>query len=123
MFKNITIGENIVPMLSTAATNIYYRQIFRDDPLAIQTTDATEAEGIVMAQRLAFVMAKQAEGQMAVNEGKAAKIRDYMQTITPDDDYIDWMDTLDFGTLNDALPEVMELYLAQQKAGSKSKNG
>lgn len=122
MFKNITIGETIVPMLSTAATNIYYKQIFQDDPLAIQTSDATEAEGIVLAQRLAFVMAKQAEGQKAVNEGKAAKIRDYMQTITPDDDYIDWMDALDFGALNDALPDVMELYMAQQKTGSNSKN-
>lgn len=122
MYKNITIGEANIPMLSTAATNIYYKQIFREDPLAIQTADATEAEGIVLAQRLAFVMAKQAEGQKAVNEGKAAKIRDYMQTINPDDDYIDWMDTLDFGELNDALPDVMSLYMAQQKTGSKSKN-
>lgn len=122
MYKLVDIGERIVPMLGTAATNLYYQRIFHEDPLAIQTGDPSATVSVDMAQKLAFIMAKQAEGQEAVNHAEAHSIRDFMQAVTPEEDYIDWLDSLDFGALNEAFPEIIGVYMSQQAPRSKAKN-
>lgn len=123
MYKLVDIGDKIVPVLGTAATNIYYQRIFGEDPLAIQTGDPSATVSVDMAQKLAFIMAKQAEGQEAVNRAEAPTIRDFMQTVTPEADYIDWLDSLDFGALNGAFPEIIGVYMSQQDPKSRAKNG
>ncbi len=121
MYKLVDIGEKIVPMLGTAATNIYYQRIFHEDPLTVQTEDLSAGMSVDMAQKLAFIMAKQAEGQEAVNRAEAHRIQDFMQTVTPEEDYIDWLDSLDFGALNEAFPEIIGVYMSQQKPESRAK--
>lgn len=120
MYKIINIGEKQVPVLATASTNVYFKHIFGDDPIVIQSSDAYDtSQRISFAHRLAFVIARQAQAQDDVNAGKAASIRDAMQGVS-EDDYIDWLDGIDFSDLQEALGDVMEVY-AGAKATSKAK--
>lgn len=121
MYREITIGEINVPILATASTNIYFKQIFGQDPIAIQTNDEMDtAQGLEFAQKLTFVTAMQAKAREAVEKGEAARIRDIMAKIQPDD-IIDFLDGLDFGELQKALPMVMEAYAAQKAPSSTAK--
>lgn len=121
MFKVINIGEEKVGLLTKASTNAYYKTIFHDDPIAIQTKDdAGLSEQVEYGQRLTFIMSKQAEAQNAVSDGKATSVRDFMQTVT-EEDYLDWLDKFDFMDLQDASKEAVALYAASSKSTSTAK--
>ncbi len=112
MFKEIQIGENRVPMLCLASTNIYYNKVFGVDPIALQANNKlTPADGIDFATKLAFIMAKQAEFQ----SDRAAMLR------LNEGDFIDWLDGFEMDELQTALEAAMELYRGDGKVTSKAK--
>ena len=113
MFKEIKIGERIVPMLCKASTNVYYKQIFGKDPILLQADgNMTAGEQVIFAQQLAFVMAKAAECN-----GDRSKM-----TCLSEDDYLEWLDDLEFMDLQAALQDVMSLYAASGKSTTSGKS-
>ena len=66
MRKIINIGENEVALASNAATAILYKQTFHEDLLKsvsnLSATSGDVLEAVEKIQKLAFIMAKQAEG-------------------------------------------------------------
>lgn len=121
MFKMIELGDKQIPILTTAATNVYYKQIFGEDALALQSEgNMTVAQQVEFAQKLLYVACKQAEAQSLVTSGKASSVRDFMRTIS-EDDYLDWLDSVDFGDVNSAAGEVMQAYIGGSKSTSKAK--
>lgn len=112
MFKTINIGGRDVEFLGTAATNIYYKRIFGEDPIELQERENLSASGrIDLYSRLAYIMHEQAmhagdrAGLMKINE----------------DTYLDWLDTFSFGDLQDALSGIAEVYMGQQIPTSNAK--
>lgn len=121
MYKVVNVGDEKIKLLARASTNTYYKSIFHDDPISIQTNDdAGLSEQVEYGQRLTFIMTKQAEAQEAVTTGRATSVRDFMQTVT-EDDYIDWLDNFDFMDLQDASKEAVSLYAASSKSTSTAK--
>ena len=121
MYKVINIGNEPVALLSKASTNMYHKSIFHEDPVTIQSNDkATMADQISFSQRLTFIMCKQAEAQDAVTNGKAATIRDFMQTVT-EDDFCDWLDRFELMDLQEALSGAMDVYTASSASTSTAK--
>lgn len=121
MYKVITIGQEKVPILAKASTNMYYKSIFHEDPITVQSKDDVEnAERIYFSQKLTFIMIKQAEAQEAVTAGKASTIRDFMQNIS-EDDYLDWLDQVDFMDLQESFEEVLAVYTASNRSTSTAK--
>ena len=121
MYKVIAIGQEKIPILSKASTNMYYKSVFHEDPITVQSKDDVEnAERIYFSQKLTFIMMKQAEAQEAVTAGKASSIRDFMQKVT-EDDYLDWLDQFDFMDLQESFEEVLEVYTASNKSTSTAK--
>lgn len=119
MYKVLKIGDTDVPMLAKASTNVYYKEIFGDDPIEAQNAEALGTR-IEFAQQLAFVMAKMAAAQESVNNGSAKSMRDVMQLVSRDN-YLDWLDEFEFMDLQNVLGEVMDIYVAQHSGTSKSK--
>ena len=113
MLKTINIGGQDVEFLGTAATNIYYKRIFGEDPIELQerSDKLSASKRIDLYSRLAYIMHEQAmhtgdrEGLLKINE----------------DTYIDWLDTFGFGDLQDALSGIAEVYMGQQVHTSKAK--
>ena len=121
MFKIISIGDSNVPVLAKASTNVYYKSIFPEDPITVQSQENVDnAERVYFSQKLTFVMVKQAEAQAAVSAGTAPSVRDYMQKLT-EDDYLDWLDECDFMDLQESFDEVIAVYTASNKTTSKAK--
>lgn len=113
-YKVIEIGDIKVPFQCKASVNLYYKQIFGEDPIIKQSDgNMTSGEGIIFAQQLAFVMAKAAEAN-----GDRSKMLNLGM-----DEYIDWLDQFDFMDLQDALKDVMALYARGRKTTSQENTG
>lgn len=113
-YKVIEIGDIKVPLQCKASVNLYYKQIFGEDPIIKQSDgNMTSGEGIIFAQQLAFVMAKAAEAN-----GDRSKMLNLGM-----DEYIDWLDQFDFMDLQDALKDVMALYGRSRKTTSQEETG
>lgn len=121
MLKVINIGDEKVPVLAKASTNMYYKSVFHEDPITVQGGDGGDnAQRVYFSQKLTFIMCKQAEAQDAVTSGKASSVRDFMQSVT-EDDYLDWLDRYDFMDLQEAFDAVIAVYTASNNATSKAK--
>lgn len=104
MFANIKIGEKTVPMLSTAACNIYYKTVFGVDPIRL-TTQASRGEladedAANFAMQMGFIFAKAAE---------APGDRSKMLTLNFDA-YVDWIDQFETVDVFNAAGRIMALY-------------
>lgn len=112
MYKEIQVGAKTVPMLSNAATPLYFRQVFSKDLLVF--LQSMNNKGIVdgfseTVSQLAFVMAAQAE-KKKINELNFDK-------------YIEWLsgfEALDFET---ASGDILGLYTSGGRTLSKPKKG
>ena len=102
MYAVIKIGEKDVPMLSMASVDIYYRNIFHEDPIKVQANDADEGALINLFLKMGFVMAKFAE----------LKDRKEMSKLN-EDSFLDWLDQFDRGDYYNALPDVRRVYEGQ----------
>lgn len=112
----LEIGKKKVKLLTTARTALYYKQIFNEDLLVFMLVransgEATDAEAVDVAQKLCFIMAKQAE-------------KSDMKQLNFDS-YADWLDTMSQMDLIRASFSIIEVY-KENMAGlstSKKKDG
>lgn len=109
MYNVVKIGKKEVPMLSMASVDLYFKNIFHEDPVVIQTNMET-GDAIGFYQRMGFVMAKFAE----------IKERKEMLKLT-EDAYIDWLDGFERNDLLQALEYIQQTYDGQQVTYSDAK--
>lgn len=110
MYNKVKIGEKEVPMLSMASVDLYYRNIFGEDPVALQTKGIDEGDMINFVLRMGFVMAKFAElkdrkEMLKLNEG----------------DFLDWLDQFERGDMFAALPDFQKTYEGQMLTAAEAK--
>lgn len=111
MYQIVQIGDKEVPMLAMASCDLYYRQIFGDDPIRMQAgKDVTEADLIELIERMGFVMAKFAE----------LRSRKDMLKLNVDA-FIEWMDQFERADYLNALSDIRMVYEGEKITSSKEK--
>lgn len=111
MFNEVKIGSKVVPMLSMSSVDVYYRNVFHEDPIKLQA-DASNDPGAMVTFyiKMAFIMAKFAEFHD----------RKKMATLN-EDSYIEWLDQFDRMDMMNALEDVMLTYNGQMVTTSEAK--
>ena len=110
MYNLVKIGEKSVPMLSMASVDIYYRHIFHEDAIKLQTGQIDEGDIINFVSQMGFVMAMFAE----------KKDRKEMLKLN-EDAYIEWLDGFERADYINALPDIRMTYEGQQVTSSDAK--
>lgn len=110
MFQIIKIGEHDVPMMAMASVDVYYRNIFHEDPIKLQVSDMDEGDMINFVMRMGFVMAKFAE----------LKDRKELNKLN-EDNFIDWLDQFDRSEYLNALGDIRKTYEGQAVTASDEK--
>lgn len=110
MYNVITIGDKQVPLLSMASVDLYYRTIFKEDPIKLQTTTTDEGDLINFVMRMGFVMAKFAE----------LRDRKKMTALT-EENFLDWLDQFERTDYLNALVDVRLTYEGQTVTTSDAK--
>ena len=110
MYNEIKIGEKVVPMLSMASTDLYYRNIFHEDAIKLQTSSQDEGDIINFVMKMGFVMAKFAE----------LKDRKEMNKLN-EDAFLDWLDQFERTDYLNALVDIRLTYEGQSVTHSDTK--
>lgn len=108
MYNLIKIGDKIVPMKAMASVDLYYRNIFHEDAIKLQAANPDEGDLINFFCKMAFVMAKFAEG------------REQMSKLN-EDSYLEWMEQFERVDFLNALVDVRLTYEGQQVTSSDAK--
>ena len=112
MYRVIKIGDKEVPMLSMASVDVYYKRVFREDPLIkLADKDDDNAAKVSLAFPMGFIMAKFAE----------LKDRKKMMQLT-EDDYLDWLDQFEYGDYVEAAADIILTYYGQKAGSAHEKN-
>lgn len=110
MYNLVKVGEKNVPMLSMASVDIYYRHIFHQDAIKLQTGNVDEGDLINFVSQMGFVMAKFAE------------IKDRKEMLKLNEDaYIEWLDGFERADYINVLPDIRMTYEGQQVGSSDTK--
>lgn len=109
MFKKVRIGDKDVPMLAMASVDLYYKNVFGEDPLVVQQKMGA-GEAIGFYERMAFIMATFAE----------VKERKEMLKLSIDAFY-EWMEQFSRDDLILALEDVMHVYNGQMVTSAEAK--
>ena len=109
MYKEIKVGDKLVPMLANAATPIRFRQVFGKNLLKYFIGQESNEEIAAMTGELAYIMAKAGEGAD-------------MNKISIDD-YITWLEQFDAMAFVDVdtVTEIMAIYQSNMDGGSRAK--
>lgn len=107
MFKEVKIGNTIVPMESNGATPIRYRKTFHSD--IVSTFSNSKDIDEISLRQLAYIMAKAAE--------KADMNR------LNEDDFIEWVSQFENMDMMNAFEDVITVYLGDNDVTSKAKKG
>ena len=111
MFETVKIGSKSVPMLSKASVDVYYEQIFHQDPIALQFENSQDAAFMIaFTKRMGFVMAKFAEAQDSKEMDKLNN-----------DSFLRWLDGFERAELLEALPAIQAVYEGQSDTQSEAK--
>ena len=111
MYGVVKIGDKEVPMLATASVDIYYKRVFREDPLSVMTSKtADDGTKTRVAFGMGFIMAKFAE----------LKDRRRMMELN-EDAYIEWLDQFDYGDFVSATSDIIGIYYGQRFSTAKEK--
>lgn len=111
MYNVVKIGDKDVPMMAMASVDVYYRNIFHEDAIKLQTNkDLDEADLINFVMRMGFVMAKFAE----------LKSRKEMNQLN-EDTFLDWLDQFDRSAYLEALGDIRMTYEGQAVTTSDAK--
>ena len=111
MYNTVKIGERMVPMMAMASCDVYYRNIFHEDAIKLQTKkDLDEGDLVNFIMKMGFVMAKFAE----------LKDRKEMNKLN-EENYLDWLDQFDRAEYLSALGDVRLTYEGQAVTVSDSK--
>lgn len=114
MRTKITIDGKEVELLSNAATPYRFKQVFGKDLIRFFTEAATskdyadDTETVVTAQQMAYIMARQADGDLSK---------------LSEDDFLQWMEQFDPLPFNnfDTVLQVMSAYTGQTQTTSEPK--
>ena len=73
MYKEVTIGDKTIPMLSMASVDLYYKNVFGEDPIKLQTQEMDPGDMVNFTIRMGFIMAefakrKERKEMMKLNE-------------------------------------------------------
>lgn len=101
MYNEITIGDKKVPMMANGATPFWFNQIFKEDFFEASKDFTDDAKAVNIFTKIAYVMALQAsDDKKQIKKGSEAG-------------FLDWL--ADFGTMDiqNALPDVVDLYTGQ----------
>lgn len=111
MYNIVKIGSAEVPMMSMASTDLYYRNIFKEDAIKIQTSkDFDEGDIVNFVMKMGFVMAKFAE----------LKDRKEMNKLN-EDNFLDWLDGFERTDYLNALGDIRMTYEGQSLTASDAK--
>lgn len=111
MYNVVKIGTVEVPMLSMASVDLYYRQIFHEDPIKILSgADFSDGDAIIFFRQMGFVMAKFAE---TTNRKEMLKLTE--------DAYLEWLDQFDRADYLNALADIRMTYDGQQLTAADAK--
>ena len=110
MYNLVKVGEKNVPMLSMASVDIYYRHIFHQDAIKLQTGNVDEGDLINFISRRGFVMAKFAE----------LKDRTEMNKLN-EDMFLEWLDQFERADFLNALLDMRLTYEGQAVTSSDAK--
>ena len=105
MYGKVTIGDKEVSFKANAATPFRFRMLFRTD--LIQTMAKGDEGDVAEYEKLAFVMAMQAENKDL--------------TKLTEEDFYAWLEDFEFVDLVSALPEVLNIYLKNEKQSTDPK--
>ena len=114
MYNVVKIGDKDVPMLSMASVDIYYKHIFHEDAIKVQTKETDEGDIINFVSRMAFVMAKFAE------------LKDRKEMLKLNEDaYLEWLDQFERTDFLNALVDARRTYEGQSitMSDAKKNNG
>lgn len=119
MRKDVKIGDKTIAMTCNAASPVIYRQVFKQDLLvflqgmlkARQKKQELPEGTSEMFGCLAYIMAKQAE------KTTAECFRELSF-----DDYLEWLTGFAPLEIEQAGPDIMNLYYATENTTSKAKN-
>lgn len=117
MRKDIKIGDSEMGMVANAASPILYRQIFHEDFLKTIYADGNAStDQIEVFQKMAFIMAKQAEAA----DGEIT--REQLYNLTPGD-MIEWAESIgDPMAFVNAITDISNLYFGSGISLSSPKN-
>ena len=110
MYNLVKIGDKAVPMMAMASTDLYYKNIFREDPIKLQLTADDEAGLINFVMKVGFVMAKFAE----------LHDRKEMNKLN-EDAFLDWLDQFERSDYLNALGDVRMTYEGQSLTEADAK--
>lgn len=111
MYNIVKIGEQSVPMLAMASVDLYYKQIFHEDAVKLQSgKNFDEGDLINFLQRMGFVMAKFAE----------LKDRKAMFKLN-EESFFDWLDQFERVDYLNALGDIRLTYEGQAVTSSDAK--
>lgn len=111
MYSEIKIGEKTVPMLAMASVDLYYRNIFHEDAIKLQTRkDIDEGDLINFVMKMGFVMAKFAE----------LKDRKEMNKLN-EELYLEWLDQYERADYLNALGDIRLTYEGQSITTTEAK--
>lgn len=113
MYQVIKIGDQDVPMRSSAATQYRFKSVFGADLMSALSraynSPDNRAEAAELIPKLAFIMARQ-----AANETEWGKIN--TQT------FLDWADQYDATDMAEAAIDIVSVYNRNTKTTSSPKN-
>ena len=107
MYREVKVGETLVPMLANAATAIRYKQVFGKNILAYFMGTAKNEDIAEAVQELAYIMAK------AADKADMNKLNI--------DDYIEWTSQFNGFDLLKASDQILALYQGNEVSKSSSK--
>ena len=110
MYKEVKIGDKLVPMMAMASVDYLYEEIFHEDPIKIQTSADDNGDQLKLIQKMGFVMAKFAELKDRKEMFKLSKA-----------DYMDWLDQFDRSDYYEALLAIKAVYDGQAEEHSEAK--
>ena len=112
MYKSVKIGDKSVPMMAMASINLYYKRIFRRDPIKVQADEGTTpGDKINLYLEMGFVMAKFAE-----TKGDRKKMNQLNE-----DSYMDWLEQFELSDSMGAVNDIIEVYEGQKGVSSQEK--
>lgn len=107
MYKEIEVGDKIVPMECNAATNVRFKHVFGKDLYDLLNDEKTAGENIDTISRIGYIASIHAskDGFHDKNE----------------DTYVEWLEGFEPFDLINASEQIINLYYSQQGATSVSK--
>lgn len=107
MFREIQVGEKLIPMECNAATNVRFKHVFGADLYDLLNSDATSGENIETISKIAYIAAIHASKDGFANKSEET--------------YMEWLEGFEPMDLVYAAEDVIDLYYSQQKITSTSK--